>query len=282
MLATLMAACLFGAAVTQQTDTTFTVPANARLVVHGVRGEVTVRAWDRREVRVQAEGREDGRVEVAVTNGRVRVETSGRYGVSYNTDLTVTVPATMPVEIEGTMVDADLAGLRAEVRVDATQGDISLQGGSRYVRLHSMNGHITVADASGRITLSSTNGTIRGRNLEGEITAGTVNGDVILERVTSDLVEIGTTNGDVTYDGTLTPDGQYVIGTHGGDVTLVVPARTSATISVSSFSGEVESEFPLTLRGTEAGGNKFTFTLGAGEGRIEVGSFSGTIYLRRP
>jgi DUF4097 and DUF4098 domain-containing protein YvlB len=130
--------------------------------------------------------------------------------------------------------------------------------------------------------LHSVNGEIDVRDVEGELTAATVNGDITLEGVTSDAVEAGTTNGDIEYEGTLSARGRYTFGTHGGDVTLVVPATTSATVSVSSFSGGVESDFPLTLRGTESGGKRFTFTLGAGEGRIEVGSFSGTVYLRRP
>ena len=48
----------------------------------------------------------------------------------------------------------------------------------------------------------------------------------------------------------------------------------------TSFQGDFESAFPVTI--TERHGKRFEFTLGNGSARVELESFSGTIRLVRP
>jgi hypothetical protein len=55
----------------------------------------------------------------------------------------------------------------------------------------------------------------------------------------------------------------------------------SATVSVATFSGGFESDFPVTLREVLGGGRNFQFTLGDGAARIELESFAGQIRLRQ-
>ena len=62
-------------------------------------------------------------------------------------------------------------------------------------------------------------------------------------------------------------------------MTLRVSDRISATVSVSTFSGEFESDFPVQLTGTKK--RRFTFTLGGGSARVDLESFDGTTALRR-
>ena len=55
----------------------------------------------------------------------------------------------------------------------------------------------------------------------------------------------------------------------------------NATVSIATFNGEFESEFPVTL--TEARkGKRFSFTLGSGSAQVTLESFQGTIRLVRP
>jgi hypothetical protein len=51
-------------------------------------------------------------------------------------------------------------------------------------------------------------------------------------------------------------------------------------VSVSTFQGDFESAFPVTL--TEHRGKRFDFTLGGGSARLDLESFGGTIRLVRP
>ena len=117
-------------------------------------------------------------------------------------------------------------------------------------------------------------------DVSGELQAETVNGDVNLLRIQSDNVEANTVNGEITYDGTIRANGRYRLTTHNGGVTVVIPEGTGAQVSVSTFQGDFESAFPVTL--TERRGKRFNFTIGDGSARVELESFGGTIRLVRP
>ena len=106
--------------------------------------------------------------------------------------------------------------------------------------------------------------------------AETVNGEIVLERVDATSLDASTVNGDVGYDGPIRSGGRYALSSHNGDMTLAVAEGTSAAVSVTTFNGEFESEFPVTLRETRKG-KRFNFTLGAGRAQVSLESFQGTV-----
>ena len=75
----------------------------------------------------------------------------------------------------------------------------------------------------------------------------------MLERVDATSLDASTVNGDVGYDGPVRSGGRYALSSHNGDVTLAVAESASATVSVSTFSGEFESDFPVTAPGDPEG-----------------------------
>jgi DUF4097 and DUF4098 domain-containing protein YvlB len=66
-------------------------------------------------------------------------------------------------------------------------------------------------------------------------------------------------------------------------VRLALPANTDATLTVETFSGEIESDFPIRLEpGFEhqmSHPRRFEFTLGKGGGRIAAETFSGDVRI---
>jgi hypothetical protein len=94
-------------------------------------------------------------------------------------------------------------------------------------------------------------------------------------------VDAATVNGRIVYDGTIRDGGDYAITTHNGGIWVVVPAKAGVTVSVSTFNGELDSTLPITMSGT---GNKrrYNFVFGNGKARLDLESFGGDIYLRRP
>jgi DUF4097 and DUF4098 domain-containing protein YvlB len=284
MLATLMAAVMLSAPLWQQTDTIVPVDPDTRLEVSQMGGVVVVRTWDRSEMRVVSDHSSRERVEISRSGRVVKVRAKRDRGVAHSVDFEITIPASMDVEISGTFLDIDIEGVQGEVSAHTTQGDVRLVGGGRYVNLHSIQGEVTCTGARGRLEIGSVNGSVRVRDVVGEIAGETVNGSIILEDVQSSAVELVTTNGDIYYGGTVESDGRYFFSNHNGDLTLAVPGSINATVSVSTFSGEFDSDFPVTLTETRSGGKRFSFVLGLGDGgaRIELESFAGTIRLRRP
>jgi len=266
----------------QETDTTFAVEANARLDLTVMRGEVVIRTWERNEMRIIADHARSGRLDVSGTPGSIRVRMRDGSGGMSNVDLELTVPRSTSLQINGTFLESDIRGVEGEVSVQSVQGDIYLSGGSGRVSLHSVQGDVESHGSSGRIELNSSNGDIVIANADGEITAETLNGEIEMDGIRSSSVDVTTVNGDVDYRGTIDAAGRYTFNTHNGDITLIIPSDVSATVAVSTFSGEFDTAFPITLTETSSDGKRLEFTLGGGGARITISSFGGTIQLERP
>jgi DUF4097 and DUF4098 domain-containing protein YvlB len=282
MLTTLMLTMIMAGPVAQQTDTVVPVPAGARLDVELMRADVTVRTWDRREVRIVSR---PGGVDVRATDGTVKVRSGfGRAGGGAMEHVTVeiTVPRDMGVGLDGHSLNADLRGMGGEVTVTTLQGRVRLEGGRQYVQVHALQGAIDCAGAEGRIDLETTNGSIMATGIAGEIRAHSLNGQVTLRDVRASTVDAYTLNGGIEYAGTITAGGEYTLETHSGNVTVAIPERVGVTIEASTFGGAFESDFPVTLQKSESGGRTVSLSLGDGKARMKLNSFGGTIRLRRP
>ncbi len=267
--------------VAQQTDSTVPVERGQRLEVNAYGGEISVSTWTRNAVRVEADPSVRTRIEISRTATLVEVRTEGRRGTPELLDLRVTVPDWMPLDLSGVYTDITVTGARGPITAETVQGDISVNGGTGLVTLQSVEGNVSLKGAKGRIEVHSVNQDVEVSGSSGEITAETVNGSVSLERVDASSVSATTVNGDVVYDGPVKNGGRYSLSSHNGDLTLVVAPGTNASVAVSTFNGEFESAFPVTLTETKKG-RRFSFTIGTGSAQVTLESFQGTIQLVRP
>jgi hypothetical protein len=281
VLFSLASGALTALALVQQIDTTVPAQQGQRLVVDGYAGEIDVKTWGRNAVRVEADPSSRSSVEVVSSGGSVTVRTEGRRGPPSSVDLAITVPVWMGLDLSGVYTDVTVVGVRAPISVETVQGEVDVTGGEGLVTLRSVQGHVHLKGAKGRIDVHSVNEDVRVSEASGEIVAETVNGEIVLERVDATSLDAGTVNGDVGYDGPIRSGGRYTLSSHNGDVTLAVAESTSAAVSVSTFNGEFESSFPVTLRETRKG-KRFSFVLGAGGAQVSLESFQGTVQLVRP
>ena len=281
MLLFLTTGALSALALVQQIDTTVPAQQGQRLVIDAYGGDIDVKTWARNAVRVEADPSSRTSVEISSGPGSLSVRTEGRRGPPSAVDLKITVPAWMGLDLSGVYTDVTVVGSRAPVTVETVQGEVNVTGGEGLVSLRSVQGQVTLKGAKGRIDVHSVNEDVRVSDASGEITAETVNGEIVLERVDATSLDAGTVNGDVAYDGPIRSGGRYALSSHNGDVTLAVAEGSSATVSVSTFSGEFESAFPVTLRETRKG-KRFSFTLGGGSAQVSLESFQGTVQLVRP
>jgi DUF4097 and DUF4098 domain-containing protein YvlB len=268
-------------ALLQQIDSTVPVGRGQRLEVNAFAGEVTVTVWNRDAVRVQADAEGSTGIEIDRSATTVSVRSSGRRGPPSDVDLQITAPAWMPLDISGVNTEMTITGTRAAISAETVQGDVSAKGGDGLVSLRSVQGSVSLTGAKGRLEVHSVNADVEVSASSGEVTAETVNGDVTLDAVDATSVTATSLNGDVAYNGPIKSSGRYALSTHNGDVTVTVAEGTSASVSVSTFNGEFESAFPVTLTETRKG-KRFNFTIGGGSAQVTLESFQGTIELVRP
>ncbi|UCG89049.1 MAG: DUF4097 family beta strand repeat protein [Gemmatimonadota bacterium] len=280
MLTTILTGALISVALVPQTDTVITVAPGTRLDIDTFGGEVAVQTWARNEMRIVANHSSRTRVTISQSSAAVRLRGRSSYGVA-TIDFEITVPSGTDVDVRGTYVSADMEGELGEVRVETVQGEIVVAGATGFAHLYSVQGDVELRDAEGNLNVFSTNGSLEVTASSGRVRAEATNGGITLGDLYSSEVEATTVNGTVRFDGIIEPGGRYKLGTHSGSVIAVVPEDIDATVSVSTFAGDFEAGFPITLTETWSQGKRFTFTVGDGSARIELESFSGSIRLRR-
>ena len=269
----------------QAVDTTLSVRQGARLSVDANYGSVQIETWGRDAVRVVAEHavghrrRGDDMVEIRASSSHVSIDTNRAHGhepVRYR----ITVPAWMAVNVDAHASTVSVQGVRGEVSASTIRGSIAVSGASEFVAAVSVEGQIQVEGARGRVQAETVNQGVVLRNIRGEVQAETVNGGIRLEDVHGSSIQAETVNGGISYSGAFQEGGYYRFISHNGAVTVAVPQLPDARVSVSTFNGGFDSEFPLQLT-SMSGGKSFSFVLGEGTARLELESFNGQIRLVR-
>jgi hypothetical protein len=103
-----------------------------------------------------------------------------------------------------------------------------------------------------------------------------------VQKVQASNVDASTVNGRIVYDGTIRDGGDYALTTHNGAIWVVVPNGTNASVSVSTFNGELDTTFDLPRLEIPSQRRTYNFVLGNGKARLDLETFGGDINLRRP
>lgn len=255
-------------------------------------GKITVTAWTRPEARVHVTSdhvpvrfeHESGRLFLDSrgyrhTRGDDDEDDDGDNDVEY----TVTVPAGTRVILHSISGDLEVQGTRGEIEARSVSGDIRVDDVARNATLESLSGNMTVHNVRGDLHLRTVSGDAEADVVTGDVTFTSVSGHGYITHATSRNAHMESVSGDLTYGGTLDPSGTYDLHAHSGDVHLELPGDASATVSLDSFSGEVTSDFPITIQPRGESGpsaQHLDATLGKGGARITVVTFSGDIVLR--
>ena len=262
-------------------DTTFAVRQGQRLEVDNFGGSITVTAWNEDRIRVSAASSGDG---FTVEGGSITVQvntSAGRYGGPGDAELTIQVPAWMELELSGNEVEIRARGMRSAVQASTVDGSITIDGAEGNVEASSVEGDVLISNVKGRVQLNTVEGRVVLTNISGTaVEAETVDGDIEMSGVTTPNISANTVDGDISWSGTLAPTGSYRFTTHDGDLELRINGEPDATVSVSTFDGALDSDWPVTIRGTNST-HKMNFTLGQGRARLELSSFDGRISLKR-
>jgi DUF4097 and DUF4098 domain-containing protein YvlB len=259
-------------------DTTFDVNPNSALRLRNHAGEVIIRSWDRNQVRVEASYSSDDRVKIFASSSAVEVKSETRHGHPDVVDYEVTIPRSMSVDLWGLETDISVDGVQNGVRAETMSGDIEIRDAAGTLSIRSVEGDISLIKTRGNVEVNGVEGDVTIVDFEGELRAESIDGEISLDDIRSGAVYAKTVDGDVSYQGEIRDGGRYYLTTHDGDVVVAVPANANATVSVATFEGEFEADFPVRLEGAE-GRRKFSFVIGDGGAQLELHSFDGDIRL---
>jgi DUF4097 and DUF4098 domain-containing protein YvlB len=258
----------FGSDYRSRIDTTFAFDKSGSINVSAGNGDITINGWSRDQVYVRAIS-ESSNIRLDASSSRMTLEMAAGSRGS-DTRFEVSVPYGVHVVVRAISGDITVRGTRGEVEAHTQNGDIEVEDVTNRLDINSLSGSIEAHNISGDIDIGTTSGDIKLVDLRGNVEVGTVSGEIDLRGVTSKLVD---------------PAGRYDLATHSGDVRLHVPRDASAQLTVETWNGGVNSEFPITLKpgaqhvGWSGNGKRFTFALGGGAARISATTFSGDITI---
>ncbi len=260
-------------------DTTVELRRGDRVVVERVSGELRVETWERAALEVR--GQDEDRIGVYASRegDRVVLRAADRKGRGFEVDAVLRVPDWVDLEVQGPSVDVWISGMAGSVQVRNVSGDITTEDTRGALTLSSVEGRISVTGARGAVVARSRSNEVRMEDVVGTVEAESGSDDVLLRGVDAASVRAETLSGDVFFSGPLAAGGSYWFSVHDGDAEFELPADVGAEVTVSTFDGELMSDFPVVVQ-RYGGGGVFDFTLGNGGARLEIQVFDGEIQLR--
>jgi len=269
--------------------------------IHNVSGMIRVRSWDKSEVRIDAvktseassleKARENaGRVTIEVVKqGKIlRIETKYPDGklfrnnnLNVRVDYVVSIPDQAALRVKNVSGDIDLETIGGSLEVDEVSGDVRIVKALQSVDCRTVNGSIHVRESGGDANLHTISGTITAEAVKGSVEAETVSGDILLRDVReAKTIRAKTISGGIECAGDILPGGRYSFDALSGGISITLPASASFDLEAETFSGSIQTDFPVTMSG-KLSPKELRGTVGNGGASLRIKCFSGTVRLRK-
>ncbi|HET7593049.1 MAG TPA: DUF4097 family beta strand repeat-containing protein [Rhodanobacteraceae bacterium] len=269
-------------------DKTVTATPNGHVQVSSVAGSIKVTAWNRNEVHVTGSlSRNAERLAVEKTGTGVNIQVvlpQHSSGNMEGSDLVIEVPAASQLEVHTVSADIDAGGLGGPVRLESVSGNVGLVSSSANIYANTISGDVRVTGSAPGATIEghSISGKVLIEKVNGSLRAGSTSGDIELTGENSlQAAKLDTTSGDVHFAAALGADGDYEFHSVSGNVVLSLPKVPAGSFDVSSFSGDIDTDFgPQPKRSSEFGpGKEWHYQSGSGQADIRIRTLSGDVRI---
>ena len=142
----------------------------------------------------------------------------------------------------------------------SVQYQLHVPRSARLGKIDLVNGKLDIDGVKGEVNGSSVNGSVSGRGLTGDVDLSTVNGSV-----SSELIDMGSAR-------------HVKLSSVNGHVEIAMPKDANAHLTANTVSGNISSDFPLTIHKGWVGSDLDT-TMGSGTTRVELSNVNGSIKI---
>jgi len=233
-------------------------------------GHVTVRGWDRTEVRIVADKWAQTpalmkHIKVLAgfcTDGSVCVKTYVIMAEGQKTlpismgriDLVMDIPRGLPLKARTFVGDLEASGLRAGAQLESKSGAIRVRDVHGPVTTRALRGSQTVTAVEGSVDLDGVAGDLDLAGVNGQrLSARTVDGSIRAHKIRAEAVRLATTAGEVwLLDLVLVPGGRYDLATFEGSIRVRPVPPAAFELTARSLRGRFLSRLPLAYRSRTA------------------------------
>jgi DUF4097 and DUF4098 domain-containing protein YvlB len=269
-----------------QIDTTVRLERGGTVDLSLISGKIRVTGWDRPDVKLVA-SIESGTLQFDANSSRLSLSVDDnddsrghRHRNVGDARYDVSVPRGVRLILEAVSGDITATGSQGEIEASSVSGDVDVTNGVREVSAEAVSGSVRVSQVNGNLRAETVSGDVRAESVTGDVEATSVSGGIRLAGVQSRDVRSETVSGDIVYTGSVDPGGRYGFESHSGTIRLNIPRSTGAQFSVETFSGDVSTDFSVTIpAGSRRREGRMEFTLGDGKAKITAQTFSGRIVV---
>jgi hypothetical protein len=265
-------------------------------------GSVSVRGWQRKEVRALVE---DGKLGFKVQKTNSDKAATWLMIVGYDpkqpvkpgqyrrneclsgSNIEIEVPHGAVVDIRSRDADFKVESV-AKVKVVNVNGDVLLRDIREEAEVSSLAGSIVAEDSVGKIKMESSTGNVYGirlkpLNYSDGLSAKSNSGNVTLQDVDHASIDGSSSNSNFRYFGDLVSGGVYNFKTVNGTVTLFLPLKSSFQLNATSNSPVIINGFPFkpTVQGKPGQTPRTVGVYGDGDATINLVSFGGALRLQK-
>jgi len=258
--------------------------ATGMVYIENIAGSVVVEGWNREEISV--EGTLDRQAEKLIfktgdKKSKIKVDYPRRVKTMDGSDLVIKVPRGSSLEIECVSASIEVDKVSGAVEAASVSGDVIIEGQCEEVEAESVSGRVMVRSSSRHIAAASISGRVEVSGDEAEVEAQTVSGSLNLTCETFLELSVESVSGSADVEGDLARGGTFKFDLHSGDLHLLVPADVSAEFEVETFSGDIDNAFGKKAHRTSkyAPGKELEFSVGGGDARVRINSFSGNVII---
>lgn len=236
----------------------FAVSGTPRVIINTFDGRISIRAWDKPEVMMNAikrAGSEQALRGIVVKSTQQGSDISittdydhaagRRLGGMFSTNASVTVELFVP--------------RNCNIQANSGDGRVELEGVTGGVNLQTGDGRVEVRDGSGQLTVKTGDGRIEVLNYTGDVDAKTGDGRINLEGRFA----------------------QLAARTGGGSILLALPGDQDATIETDADTESVSGDGITLIEEPGAGKKLRRFKIGSGGNVFRLYTGDGSIFLRR-
>lgn len=179
-------------------------------------------------------------------------------------DIEVTVPSgtalkvstlTADVTVTGRCGNADITSGSSEFSAEYVDGELRVRCGSGSCLVERVSGSVQTKSGSGTARFGEVGGALNSACGSGQLDVGTARG-AVRSRAGSGGVTLGAVYGDVD------------VASGSGELSIGVPAGVSARLDVTTGSGRVDPELPISE--TSTGGRTITVRARTGSGNVHL------------
>jgi hypothetical protein len=230
----------------ERIDQMYPLNADGRISLSNVNGSVTIEAWDRNEVHLEAVKKADSKESMDM----IQIDIESR-------------PDQLSIESDFKSWKNPNGLDRIRNRKMEVQFRLQVPRTAVLNEIEAVNGSITVSNFVNLTKVSAVNGAVLANNLRGTAKLSTVNGEV---RANFDRLE---------------PGSSIDLETVNGRVNVEVPSDINATIKADSLNGSIENAFGLPVKKGKYVGRDLHGRIGTGEVPLHLSSVNGTLMIGR-